>query len=71
MAKINVETNRDSELVKYGSLQVGEAFFYEGEAYVRSVDKSWAVRLNDGGYSDFADEQLVTYVKRAELKLTI
>lgn len=73
MAKLKVETNRDTELVKYSSLLIGEVFIYKGEVCMKTEDTSTAVRLNDGWFRTFSDsgDVLVTCVRKAELKLTI
>ena len=71
MAKLKIETNRDTELVKYSSLLTGEAFIYKGESYIKTEEVSTAVRLNDGWFISVDGDILVTYIKKAELKLTI
>lgn len=71
MSKLKTETIRDTELVRYDSLEVGEIFVYADNAYIRTDNTHWAVRLSTGGFVQFNDEELVSYVKRAELKLTI
>lgn len=71
MSKLKVETNRDTELVKYSSLMTGEVFIYKGEVYMKTEEISTAVRLNDGWFLAIDGEVHVTYVQKAELKLTI
>ena len=71
MAKLKVETNRDTELVKYSSLLIGEVFIYKGEVCMKTEDTSTAVRLNDGWFRAVDGDLLVTCVRKAELKLTI
>lgn len=74
MAKIKCEIKEDSTLVKFGALQEGEIFLAENEAYVKAncyFDPVNAFRLSDGSAKGIDDDYLVTYVKSAELKLTI
>ena len=74
MAKLKVETNRDTELIKFEVLQNGEIFLVGNEAYVKAdcyFNPVNAFRLSDGLATGLNDDDLVTYVKKAELKLTI
>ena len=75
MAKLKVETNRDTELIKFEALQVGEVFIMKnGEACMKMLDTfagANTVCLNDGRWMNINDDALVTYVRKAELKLII
>ena len=72
MAKLKIETNRDTELVKFEALQVGEVFIMtNGETCMKMIGAFAAVCLDDGRWMNIDDNALVTYVKKAELKLTI
>lgn len=75
MAKLKIETNRDTELIKFEALQVGEVFVMKkGDACMKMLDTfagANAVCLNDGCWMNIDDDTLVTYIKKAELKLTI
>ena len=79
MAKIKCKINEDSTLIKFGSLQNGEIFIMNGKACMK-IDKIYigakihylcAVCLEDREIYELPDDELVTYVKKAELKLTI
>ena len=74
MAKIKCEINENSILVKFESLQGGEVFLVGSNAYVKAdcyYNPINAFRLSDGLATRFNDDALVTYVKKAELELTI
>ena len=75
MAKLKVETNRDTELVKFCSIRDAEIFILaDGRACMRTerlLTRINAVCLDDGDWLELDDDVLVTYVQRAELKLTI
>ncbi len=74
MARIKCEINEDSTLVKFESLQNGEIFLVGSNAYVKAdcyFNPVNAFRLSDGLATGINDNDLVTYVKKAELKLTI
>lgn len=73
MAKLKIETNRDTELIKFEALQVGEVFIATmGETCMKiSGTFADAVCLDDGCWMSIDDDALVTYIKKAELKLTI
>lgn len=71
MAKVKIETNRDTELVKFCALEVGEIFMYDGKAFLRCISTELAMCLNDAHVWGFKDDDLVTCVRKAELKLTI
>lgn len=79
MAKIKCEINEDSILVKFESLVEGEVFVMGGKACIK-VDKIYtdrtveyvnAIGLESREAYELPDDALVTYVKKAELKLTI
>ena len=70
MAKIKCNIIEDSTLVKFGALQQGEVFITDGKPHYK-FDKVNALRISDGVWASFNDNDLVTYVRRAELKLTI
>lgn len=73
MARINYDIDEDSTLVKFESLQNGEVFIFQGEPYMRTlgVGERKAMCLKDGDIILFVNSDLVTYVKKAELNLTI
>lgn len=70
MAKLTNTTYRDSELVRFDAVKEGEIFVYEYVPYIK-ISEEFAVSLEDGGKVNFYTTSLVTYVKKAELKLTI
>lgn len=79
MAKLKIETNRDTELVRFDALEVGETFITsEGLVGIKTDQYELrgglrvnAICLNDGSYLYFKNDALLTYVRSAELKLTI
>lgn len=74
MAKLKVKTKEDSTLVRFDSLQFGEVCLMDGVPYMRAYQPGYtAVNLVDGSlkFINDAKDTLVTYVKSAELKLTI
>ena len=75
MAKLKIEMNRDTELVKFCSIRDAEIFILaDGRTCMRTerlLTKINAVCLNDGDWLELDSDVLVTYVKKAELKLTI
>lgn len=71
MARIKYDIDEDSTLIKYLAVQYGEIFLFEGELYIKAHIEGKAVSLDDGMLIPFDDNELVTYVKKAELKLTI
>ncbi len=74
MSKIKCEINEDSTLIKYNALQDGEIFIRKGEPCIKlrgEYYKEHAIRLKDGSFVIIESDELVTYVKSAELKLTI
>ena len=70
MAKIECKINEDSTLVKFKAVQMGEVFVADGEPYYK-FSKDSALRILVGVWNHFDDDDLVIYVKFAELKLTI
>lgn len=70
MAKIKCEINEDSTLVKFESLQNGEVFFCNGKPYYK-FNKFAVIDLMENGATNFNGDELVIYVKKAELNLTI
>ena len=79
MAKLKVETNKDSESVKYSSLKVGEVFIHPSVGACIKTERCWlrgdfpvnAICLEDGMFLHIDADNLVTYVQKAELELTI
>ena len=73
MAKIKCEMAEDSTLIKFESVQFGEVFIYQNEPYMKAlgIGELKAMSLDSGDIIMFDDDDLVTYVKKAELKLTI
>lgn len=70
MAKIKVNTTDDSTLIKFDAVQHGEVFIDDCEPFIKCADAA-AFKLTSGSLMTFEEDDLVTYVKRAELKLTI
>lgn len=70
MARIEWNIKEDSTLIKFGALQRREVFICDGEPYYK-FSKADALRISTGVWIHFDDDDLVTYVKSAELKLTI
>ena len=75
MAKIKCEIKEDSTLVKFEAVQIGEIFVCDGHPFIKICphERFWAdaISLEDGKFDCIAVDTLVTYVKKAELKLTI
>lgn len=73
MARIKCEINEDSTLVKFESLQFGEVFICQGEPHIKvlGIGERKAMCLKNGDIIRFDGDDLVTYVKKAELNLTI
>lgn len=74
MSKIKYEINEDSTLIKYDALQAGEIFIRKGEPCIKmrgEYYKECAIHLKNGGLVAIESDELVTYVKSAELNLTI
>lgn len=71
MARIKYDIDEDSTLIKYLAVQYGEIFMCDGAVYIKAQMEGKAVSLDDGTLIPFDDDELVTYVKKAELKLTI
>ena len=70
MARIKCNINEDSVLVQFGSLRKAEIFIHNATPFCK-MDNIKGVNLVDGKEWDFSGDTLVTYVKTAELKLTI
>lgn len=70
MARIKCNINEDSTLIKFEAVQHGEVFVADCKPFVKWSDTS-AFSLMRGDILTFKDDTLVTYVKKAELKLTI
>lgn len=70
MAKIKCNINEDSTLVKFESLQNGEVFLCNGKPYYK-FNKFAVIDIMEDGAINFNGDELVTYVRKAELKLTI
>jgi hypothetical protein len=74
MAKLKVEMDRDSTKVKFCSIRDAEIFVVQGKTCMRTerlLAKINAVCLDNGDWMELEDDVLVTYVQKAELKLTI
>lgn len=70
MAKITYEINEDSTLIKFGALQEGEIFLYHNAPFIKA-NNNHVPNLINGHWTLIDDNELVTYVKKAELNLTI
>ena len=70
MAKIKCEINEDSTLVKFEAIENGEVFMYNGEVLYKFNDFA-TINLVEDRLTELNNNTLVTYVKSAELKLTI
>lgn len=79
MAKLKIETNRDTELVKFCAILVNEVFYYDNNVCLKIDELQTikpevvinAVSLENRKVYQIPDDALVTYIKKAELKLTI
>ena len=72
MAKIAFYSDDDSTKVKFCSLSVGEVFVYKGDTYFKlDAEGLNVVSLKNGEMYHMDDDTLVTFVRRAELMLTI
>ena len=79
MAKMKIEINRDTELVKFCAVEVGEIFIHDNNACLKIDELQTikpevvinAVSLENRKVYEISDDVLVTYIKKAELKLTI
>lgn len=73
MAKIKCETKEESTLIKFEALEEGEVFLVGNDPCVKLRDDSVinAISLLSGLFCEYQPNALVTYVKSAELKLTI
>lgn len=70
MAKIKVNTIDDSTLIKFDAVQHGEVFIDDCGPFIKCAETA-AFKLTSGSIMTFKEDVLVTYVRRAELKLTI
>lgn len=73
MARIKCEINEDSTLIKFEALQEGEIFVRDGMPFYKTGGDCYynAINLEECEWIHFYDNSLVTYVKKAELNLTI
>ena len=71
MARIKTTINEDSTLVKFEAVMDGEIFFYEESPYYKFNNCIAINLMGDNTMNSFSNDELVTYVKSAELKLTI
>lgn len=70
MAKIEWDIKEDSTLVKFEAVRVGEVFIQDKmPLYKLSGDE--ALNMSDSDIVWIQPNDLVTYVKKAELNLTI
>lgn len=70
MAKLKFSINENSTLIKFCALQEGEIFLYNNAPFIKS-DNNQVPNLINGCWTLIDDDELVTYVKRAELKIEI
>ena len=70
MARIKCELNGNIVLVKFESLQDGEVFFFNGKPYYK-FNKYAVIDIMGDRATNFNGDDLVIYVKKAELNLTI
>lgn len=73
MAKIKYEINEDSTLIKFLAVEDGEIFIRDEMPFYKTGGDCYynAINLAECEWLHFYDNTLVTYVKKAELKLTI
>ena len=73
MAKIKCEIKEDSTLVKFEAIEDGEIFVRDDTPFIKlhRGNLNNAFCLTECEWLYFFDSTLVTYVKSAELKLTI
>ena len=78
MGKIKCEIKKDSSLVKFEAVENGELFVFKGKAYIKifplevpTYEVINAFEVESGNCTFIYSDTLVTYVKNAELKLTI
>ena len=72
MSRIAFYTDDDTTIVKFCSLSVAEVFIYKGDTYFKlDAEGLNVVSLKNGGMYHMDDDTPVTFVKRAELMLTI
>lgn len=70
MAKLKFDIQENSTLVKFSALQEGEIFLYHNTPFIKA-NNNHVPNLVNGYWTLIDDDELVTYVKSAELKLTI
>ena len=71
MSKLKVETSEESRLVRFDALKIGEVFVSGGGRVCIKTNNKEAIDLEYGVYVILDEKTLVTYVEKAELKLTI
>lgn len=73
MAKIKCDINEDSTLVKFEAIEEGEIFVRDGMPFYKTGGGYYynAMSLTECESLHFYDNSLVTYVKKAELNLTV
>lgn len=72
MAKIAFYSDDNRTKVKFCSISVAEVFAYKGDTYFKiDAEGLNIICLKDGKMYRMDDDTLVTFVKRAELMLTI
>lgn len=72
MAKIAFYTDDDTTKVKFCSLSAAEVFAYKGDTYFKiDAEGLNVICLKDGKMYHMDDDTFVTFVRRAELMLTI
>ena len=70
MARIKTTINESSTLVKFEAVQVGEVFIQDKMPHYK-LSGDEALNMSDSDIVWIQPNDLVTYVKSAELKLTI
>lgn len=72
MSRIAFYTDDDTTKVKFCSLSVAEVFVYKGDTYFKlDAEGLNVISLKNGEMYHMDDDTLVTFVRRAELMLTI
>lgn len=73
MSKIKCEIKEDSTLIKFIAVQEGEIFICDGMPFYKTGGDCYynAISLTRCEWRHFYNNSLVTYVKKAELNLTI
>ncbi len=70
MAKLKFDIQENSTLIKFSALQEGEIFLYHNAPFIKANDNH-VPNLINGCWTLIDDDELVTYVKKAELKIEI